>query len=109
MVGAGFERDVGRGARSAAAGGTQRHHFGVGLAGTFMPAFAEHAAAVGDDAADHRIGVGGETAAFGQLQRAGHVGVVVGGKGAHPGTMSIRCTGWPRSVAAPWSRQPRRA
>ena len=67
------------------AGLAQREHFGVRATGALVPALADHPVAVRDDAADHRVGPGGEQAAFGQAQRAGHVQVVQRGEIAHGG------------------------
>ena len=82
VVGAGFEGDVG----GCAAGPLARHRegvdFGMGLAGTVMPAFTDHFAVLHDHAADAGIGCGGEQPAFRQFEGAGHPPVVVGG-GAH--------------------------
>ena len=56
MLGAGFERDLGRCAFGAAAGGTQSVDFGMGFASTPMPTFTDNGVAMCDHAADARIG-----------------------------------------------------
>ena len=67
-----------------AGGLLERVDLGVGLAGADMPAFTADAFALGDHATDHRIGLGGVGAAFGQAQRARHHRVVGGAVLAHP-------------------------
>ena len=110
MVGTGLEGDVGGGAAGGGAGGGQGMHFRMRLAGAHVPAFAQHPGAIGDHAADHGIGLGGEGAALGQLQGAGHVGVVAGSETAHAcGRMSIRVTRRPCRLASPTRCQPRPA
>ena len=59
MMTAGLKRHVsGRPVRTSS-GGAQGMHFGVLLAGTQMPAFADDQAVVDDDATDAWIGGGG--------------------------------------------------
>jgi hypothetical protein len=47
--------------------------------GALVPALPDHAFAMGDHAADHRVGAGG-IGALGQAQRVGHVQVVEDGE-----------------------------
>jgi hypothetical protein len=56
MVAARFEGDVGTGATGALAGLAQGVHFGMGLAGAHVPAFADHFAIAHDHAAYARVG-----------------------------------------------------
>ncbi|KAG0943413.1 hypothetical protein G6F31_014731 [Rhizopus arrhizus] len=52
--------------------------------GTLVPTLPDHAFAMGDDAANHRVGTGGVGTALGQTQRVGHVQVVKDGeRGGH--------------------------
>ena len=67
VMGTGFERDIGRRATRPLAGLLQRQHFGMGLAGPPVPAFAHHLAIPHDDAAHTRIGHGGIDALPGQV------------------------------------------
>ena len=92
VVAAGFQGDVGGGAARALPGLAQGMHFRMGLAGALVPALAQHRTVAHDDAADARVGRGGEQAALGQLQRAGHEGIVGGGEGVveHGGAAAAR-------------------
>ena len=83
MMAAGFERHVGSSALSRNAGRLQRMHFGVRLAGTLVPAFANDDAIAHDDAADTGIGSGGQQPTLGQLQRTRHEFVVGGAEHGH--------------------------
>ncbi len=53
---AGFQRDIRRRARRRFRAGGQRLRLGMGAAKALVPALAEDAVVVGDNAANHRIG-----------------------------------------------------
>jgi hypothetical protein len=67
-------------AARALAGILERKHFRVRLAGTLVPAFADDFIAMCNHAADARIGLRGEQAAYGQAQGARHHYVIGGGE-----------------------------
>ena len=72
-----FERDIDRRTACALAGGAQRMHFRVRLAGTFVPAFAHHNAIAHDHTTHARIRRGRIQPASRQRQRARHETVMV--------------------------------
>ena len=79
VVGTGFERDIGGCATRPLAGLLQRQHFGMGLAGPPVPAFAHHLAIPHDDAAHARVGHGGIDALPGQVDGPLHGPAIVFG------------------------------
>jgi len=80
VVRTGFQCHVGARATCTFARRAQGEHFRVRFACASMPAFADDFIAVRDHAADARIGLGREKAAFGEAQRARHQGMIGGGK-----------------------------
>ncbi|MNI57649.1 hypothetical protein D3C73_1127220 [compost metagenome] len=75
-----FQSDVGGGTTRFGAGLAQGEHFGMRATGSLVPALPDHALAMGDHAADHRVGAGGIGGTLGEPQRASHVQVVKDGE-----------------------------
>ena len=111
VVAARFERDIGSGAARLVARHAQRVHFRMRLAGAQMIAFTDNFAVAHDNAADVRIGRGGETPQPRQFEGARHVKFVVmhersfslaGGQSLHRTRARLRSCGTPtRSECRP--------
>ncbi|MNF76539.1 hypothetical protein D3C84_586550 [compost metagenome] len=87
---AGLQGHIGGGAPRLRAGLAQRMHLGVRLTGAHMPAFADDLTVAGDDAADPWIRVGGIQPLAGQLQGAGHAGMIEARHGCFAGSRDSR-------------------
>ncbi|MNV55171.1 hypothetical protein D3C71_1473960 [compost metagenome] len=75
-----FQGNVGGSTTRFGAGFAQGEHFGVRTASALVPALPDHALAMGDHTADHRIGTGGIGTPFGKPQCGRHVQVVKDGE-----------------------------